>query len=374
MVEAGRILTKGLGFTPRRWRSAEELLGDLASELVAASGSPPEAVTGDPDDDLILACTVQAEVDVLLSGDRRHLLPLGIIGVRVITPQALLAQLRGAELSFTCPAPLLRVILAGRGHSADPEQGPIQPGAPSTPGFVEQRPPGQLAPTQLSQPRRRRSNRLQQQTMRAGRSAPPVLLLDSDLLGNFSPACDDGGDLGEDRLSTTALQTGYVADLTQVGDSRPDALAVLDIWWLSSQGLPGFQAQTRSWARANDQRAFAIHQECDVLYMVILIAGDDVEHHASELLLDDGRAEPEPADQLQQLLIAVGAGLVVADLLQRADGFMCSFLAAPGRSKRRVMKCLRPFSSRSRHSVISIPAALGHFRYAYSTAPQPWDR
>ncbi len=106
MVELERILTKKLGFTPRRWRSAEELLGDLASELVAASGSPPEAVTGDPDDDLILACTVQAEVDVLLSGDRRHLLPLGMHrGVRVITPQALLAQLRGAELSSPAQPP-----------------------------------------------------------------------------------------------------------------------------------------------------------------------------------------------------------------------------------------------------------------------------
>jgi predicted nucleic acid-binding protein len=53
-------------------------------------------VTGDPGDDLILACAVQAGVDAVVSGDRRHLLPVGEHrGVRIVTPQALLAELRG---------------------------------------------------------------------------------------------------------------------------------------------------------------------------------------------------------------------------------------------------------------------------------------
>jgi predicted nucleic acid-binding protein len=75
----------------------EELLVDLAIEVVPTPGDPPEAVTGDPDDDLILACATQAEVDVLVSGDRRHLLPVRKHrGVRIIkTAQALLAELRG---------------------------------------------------------------------------------------------------------------------------------------------------------------------------------------------------------------------------------------------------------------------------------------
>jgi predicted nucleic acid-binding protein len=97
MVEMERILTEKLGFEPQRWREVEELLVDLAAELAPAPENPPEAVTGDPDDDLILACAIQAEVDVLVSGDHRHLLPVGEHrGVRVITPQALLAELRGA--------------------------------------------------------------------------------------------------------------------------------------------------------------------------------------------------------------------------------------------------------------------------------------
>jgi len=96
MVELERILTVKLGFGPEPWRGAEELLRELSSELIAAPEDPPEPVSGDTDDDLILACAVQAGVDAFVSGDRRHLLPLGMHrGVRIITPQALLAELHG---------------------------------------------------------------------------------------------------------------------------------------------------------------------------------------------------------------------------------------------------------------------------------------
>jgi predicted nucleic acid-binding protein len=96
IVELERILTGKLGFEPERWKGVEELLVELAVELVPAPEDPPEAMTGDPADDLILACAVQAGVDVLVSGDRRHLLPAGEHrGVRIVTPQALLAELRG---------------------------------------------------------------------------------------------------------------------------------------------------------------------------------------------------------------------------------------------------------------------------------------
>lgn len=63
---------------------------------------PPAAervdeVSGDPADDAILASAVEAAADVLVTGDRKHLLPLGEHGgVRIMTPQALLSELRGA--------------------------------------------------------------------------------------------------------------------------------------------------------------------------------------------------------------------------------------------------------------------------------------
>lgn len=94
--ELERVLTEKLGFDAQRWSEVETLLRELAVEWIPAPPDPPEAVSGDPDDDLILACAVQARVEVLVSGDRKHLLPVGEHrGVRILTPQALLAELRG---------------------------------------------------------------------------------------------------------------------------------------------------------------------------------------------------------------------------------------------------------------------------------------
>ena len=97
MVELERILTGKLEFEPGRWRQLEELLTDLATAVVPGPIALPEAITGDPADDLILACSIEAKVDLLVSGDRRHLLPVGTHrGIRIVTPQALLAELRAA--------------------------------------------------------------------------------------------------------------------------------------------------------------------------------------------------------------------------------------------------------------------------------------
>lgn len=97
MDELERILTEKLGFDSARWREVETLLTDLAAESIPVPPTPAAAATDDPDDDLILACAVQAEVDVLVSGDRKHLLPLvAHRGVRILSPQALLAELRAS--------------------------------------------------------------------------------------------------------------------------------------------------------------------------------------------------------------------------------------------------------------------------------------
>jgi uncharacterized protein len=95
MEELERILVEKLAFSLERWREVEVLLADLAVKSVPVPGGTIEPVTSDPDDNLILACAVHADIEVLVSGDRKHLLPLGTHrGVRIITPQALLAELR----------------------------------------------------------------------------------------------------------------------------------------------------------------------------------------------------------------------------------------------------------------------------------------
>jgi predicted nucleic acid-binding protein len=93
--ELGRVLVEKLEFDAERWREIEALLTDLAVESARVPEGPVDSVTGDPDDDLILACAVHADVEALVWGERKHLLALGTHGgVRVVTPQALLAELR----------------------------------------------------------------------------------------------------------------------------------------------------------------------------------------------------------------------------------------------------------------------------------------
>lgn len=97
LAELSRVLTDKLGFDDERARAACDLLAGVA----ASQPGPPrsaEAVTGDPSDDAILACALEAGVDVLATGDRRHLLPIGEHqGVRVLTPQTALAELRAGD-------------------------------------------------------------------------------------------------------------------------------------------------------------------------------------------------------------------------------------------------------------------------------------
>jgi uncharacterized protein len=77
-------------------RDINVFLIDLASARIATSTKALEAITGDLDDDLILACGVEMDVHIVVSGDRRHLLPIREYrGIRIITPQVLLAELAG---------------------------------------------------------------------------------------------------------------------------------------------------------------------------------------------------------------------------------------------------------------------------------------
>jgi predicted nucleic acid-binding protein len=88
------VLTEKLGFGDEHAREACTLLAGLATTR-PGSPSAVEAITGDPADDLILACAVEVGAEVLATGDRKHLLPLGEHhGVRRLTPQATLAELR----------------------------------------------------------------------------------------------------------------------------------------------------------------------------------------------------------------------------------------------------------------------------------------
>ena len=57
---------------------------ELAAVVQPAAIAP--TVLDDPDDDQALACAVAARADLIVSGDRRHLLPLGSFdGMRIVS-------------------------------------------------------------------------------------------------------------------------------------------------------------------------------------------------------------------------------------------------------------------------------------------------
>ncbi|HNA43842.1 MAG TPA: putative toxin-antitoxin system toxin component, PIN family [Solirubrobacterales bacterium] len=93
--ELTRILPAKFDFDTAELRQLLDLLADISVDAQGPPAGPPEPVTGDPDDDLILACAVESSATLLVSGDRRHLLPVDRHrGVRILTPQALLAELK----------------------------------------------------------------------------------------------------------------------------------------------------------------------------------------------------------------------------------------------------------------------------------------
>lgn len=97
LAELERVLTKKLGFSAEQVVAVRALLRQVATDEPAPAAAVA-ALPGDPADDAILACAVEAGVDVLATGDRKHLLPIGAHrGVRLLTPQALLAELRATD-------------------------------------------------------------------------------------------------------------------------------------------------------------------------------------------------------------------------------------------------------------------------------------
>lgn len=58
---------------------------ELAAVVQPAAIAP--TVLDDPEDDQLLACAVAARADLIVSGDRRHVLPLGSFeGVSIVSP------------------------------------------------------------------------------------------------------------------------------------------------------------------------------------------------------------------------------------------------------------------------------------------------
>lgn len=94
-VELRRVLTEKLGLDAALVETIVGLLEELAVE-VAKVPAQVETISGDPDDDRILAAAAAGRAEILVSGDTKHLLPLGRHrDMRILRPQEFLAEIAG---------------------------------------------------------------------------------------------------------------------------------------------------------------------------------------------------------------------------------------------------------------------------------------
>ena len=90
--ETSRVLVRKFG-----WRDEQAALALGALRDVATAIEPtrrPPAVEGNEGDNRVLECAVEAAADFLVTGDRRHLLPLGTLhGVTIANAPRFLSSL-----------------------------------------------------------------------------------------------------------------------------------------------------------------------------------------------------------------------------------------------------------------------------------------
>lgn len=92
LVELYGVLTKKFRYHPRRIGDADEFLRGVAT--VVHPTRNVSIVKEQVADNRILECAVTARADHLVTGDKRHLLPIRKFqGVRIVTPSELLAIL-----------------------------------------------------------------------------------------------------------------------------------------------------------------------------------------------------------------------------------------------------------------------------------------
>ena len=98
LTEVEGVLTRKFGWSDARAAHALGLLRDAAT--IVEPRQIPQVVEGGHADNRILACAAQARADYLVTGDRRHLLPIREYGgARIVRAPVFLAELEEPELA-----------------------------------------------------------------------------------------------------------------------------------------------------------------------------------------------------------------------------------------------------------------------------------
>ena len=79
-----------------RPEETEDLLGNLQAVGEVVANLPTTNVSPDPDDNLILATAIAGQADLIVSGDKKHMLALGTVdNIPIVTAAAAADRLRG---------------------------------------------------------------------------------------------------------------------------------------------------------------------------------------------------------------------------------------------------------------------------------------
>ena len=92
LAEVEGVLTRKFGWSEQRSSQAVAMLRDAAT--IVEPIDRVEVVAGGHADNRVLACAAEAEADYLVTGDRRHLLPIGEYeGIPIVRAPALVSLL-----------------------------------------------------------------------------------------------------------------------------------------------------------------------------------------------------------------------------------------------------------------------------------------
>jgi putative PIN family toxin of toxin-antitoxin system len=102
LAETKRVLLEDRRHLRRRYRYSEgevEQWCEALSELVLMVTDPPavRVVERDPNDDMVVACALAANADLIVTRDKDLLVLDRYQGIRIVTPEILLAEMRAAQ-------------------------------------------------------------------------------------------------------------------------------------------------------------------------------------------------------------------------------------------------------------------------------------
>ena len=101
LAETRRVLLEDRRHLRRRYRYGEAAVRqwcEALSDLVLMVTNPPavRAVERDPDDDIVIACALGARAELIVTRDKDLLVLERYQGIRMVTPETFLAELRAA--------------------------------------------------------------------------------------------------------------------------------------------------------------------------------------------------------------------------------------------------------------------------------------